>query len=43
MGYTIVTQDESHFKDAAMSAKYWAKLCLRIFMLWSEEDFIDSQ
>ena len=35
MGYTIVTQDESHFKDAAMSAKYWAKLCLRIFMLWS--------
>ena len=22
MGYTIVTQDESHFKDAAMSAKY---------------------
>ena len=29
------TQDESHFKDAAMSAKYWAKLCLRIFMLWS--------
>ena len=43
MGYTIVTQDESHFNDAAMSAKYWAKLCLRIFMLWSEEDFIDSQ
>ena len=35
MGYTIVTQDESHFKDAAMSAKYWAKRCLRIFMLWS--------
>ena len=35
MRYTIVTQDESHFKDAAMSAKYWAKLCLRIFMLWS--------
>ena len=35
MGYTIVTQDESHFKDAARSAKYWAKLCLRIFMLWS--------
>ena len=35
MGYTVVTQDESHFKDAAMSAKYWAKLCLRIFMLWS--------
>ena len=35
MGYTIVTQDESHFNDAAMSAKYWAKLCLRIFMLWS--------
>ena len=35
MGYTIVTQDESHFKDAAMSAKYWAKLRLRIFMLWS--------
>ena len=35
MGYTIVTQDELHFKDAAMSAKYWAKLCLRIFMLWS--------
>ena len=35
MGYTIVTQDESHFKDAAISAKYWAKLCLRIFMLWS--------
>ena len=36
MGCTIVTQDESHFKDAAMSAKYWAKLCLRIFMLWSK-------
>ena len=36
MGYTIVTQDESHFKDAARSAKYWAKLCLRIFMLWSK-------
>ena len=35
MGYTVVTQDESHFKDAAMSAKYWAKLRLRIFMLWS--------
>ena len=35
MGYTVVTQDESHFKDAARSAKYWAKLCLRIFMLWS--------
>ena len=35
MGYAIVTQDESHFKDAVTSAKYWAKLCLRIFMLWS--------
>ena len=35
MGYTIVAQDESHFKNAAMSAKYWAKLCLRILMLWS--------
>ena len=35
MGYAIVTMDESHFKDAVMSAKYWAKLCLRIFMLWS--------
>ena len=35
MGYAIVTQDESHFKSATMSAKYWAKLCLRILMLWS--------
>ena len=28
-------RDESHFKDATMSAKYWAKTCLHIFMLWS--------
>ena len=35
MGYAIVTIDEPHFKMPVLSAKYWAKLCLRIFMLWS--------
>ena len=35
LGYAIVIRDESHFKDATMTAKYWAKTCLRIFMLWS--------
>ncbi len=37
MVYAIVTQDELYlFKyDAGTSAKYWAKLCLHIFMLWS--------
>ena len=42
MGYTIVTQDESHFKDAAMSAKYWAKRCCA-YSCYGVEDFIDSQ
>ena len=34
-GYTIVTQDESHFKDAKLSVRYWAKVGLRILMPWS--------
>ena len=42
IGYTIVTQDESHFKDAAMSAKYWARLPTHIHVM-ELEDFIDSQ
>lgn len=34
-GYAIATQDESNFKDAVLSAKYWARVGLRIFMQWS--------
>ena len=34
-GHTIATMDESHFKDAVLSTKYWAKIGLRIFMQWS--------
>ena len=35
LGYAIATQDESNFKDAVLSVKYWAKVGLRIFMTWS--------
>lgn len=34
-GYTVVTQDESHFADSTRTAKYWAEKCLRIFLPWS--------
>ena len=30
-----VTQDESHFKDASLSAKYWSKIGMRILLPWS--------
>ena len=35
LGYAIVTMDEAHFKDSAMSIRYWSQVGVRIFMLWS--------
>lgn len=34
-GYAIATEDESNFKDAILSTRFWAKQGRRIFMLWS--------
>ena len=35
LGYTIVTMDEAHFRDAVMSLRYWSMIGMRIFMQWS--------
>ena len=35
LGYTIVTEDEGHFKDMLLTAKYWAKVGIRILMSWT--------
>ncbi len=40
-GYTIVTQDESHFKDAMLSVRYWAKVERR-YSCRGQEDITDS-
>ncbi len=39
--YTIVTQDESHFKDAMLSVRYWAKVERR-YSCRGQEDITDS-
>lgn len=37
-GYAIVSQDEAHFRDAARTARYWARTCLRIFLHWTGDN-----
>ena len=43
MGYTIVTQDESHFKDACNVCKILGKTVPAHIHVMELEDFIDSQ